>query len=116
MMPLPLPKPLARADVVAFASPVYYYGLSGQLKTLLDRCNPLYTRDYTFRSVYLLASAAENEPNTVEGGVHGLQGWIDCFEKVSLADVIFAGGVTAPGKIARHPALEQAYEAGKAIG
>lgn len=107
---------IGHADVIAFASPVYYYGLSGQLKTLLDRCNPLYTRDYTFCSVYLLASAAENEPNTVEGSVHGLKGWIDCFEKASLAGVIFAGGVTAPGEIARHPALEQAYEAGKAIG
>ena len=30
------------ADVIAFASPVYYYGISGQLKTLLDRANPLY--------------------------------------------------------------------------
>ena len=76
----------------------------------------MYTRDYTFCSVYLLTSAAENEPNTVEGSVHGLKGWIDCFEKASLAGVIFAGGVTASGEIARHPALEQAYEAGKAIG
>ena len=30
------------ADVIVFATPVYYYGISGQLKTLLDRCNPLF--------------------------------------------------------------------------
>lgn len=100
---------------MAFASPVYYYGLSGQLKTLLDRCNPLYSRDCIFRTVYLLASAAEDEPSTVEGSVRGLQGWIDCFEKASLAGTIFAGGVTKPGDIARHPAIRQAYEAGKTI-
>lgn len=34
------------ADVIAFATPIYYYGMSGQLKTLLDRANPLFTTDY----------------------------------------------------------------------
>ena len=32
------------ADVLAFATPVYYYSVSGQLKTFLDRLNPLYVR------------------------------------------------------------------------
>ena len=29
------------ADVLVFATPVYYYSVSGQLKTMLDRANPL---------------------------------------------------------------------------
>ena len=103
------------ADVLVFATPVYYYGLSGQLKTLLDRCNPLFTADYRFRNVYLLATAAENEENTVEGSVKGMQGWVDCFEKATLVDTIFAGGVTGAGEIKNHAALAQAFEAGKAI-
>lgn len=106
---------ICAADVVVFASPVYYYGLSGQLKTLLDRCNPLYFREYTFRAVYLLATAAENAPSTVEGSVRGLQGWVDCFDNATFAGTIFAGGVAAQQEIKQHPALEQAYEAGKSI-
>ena len=31
------------ADVLVFATPVYYYSVSGQLKTMLDRANPLFT-------------------------------------------------------------------------
>lgn len=31
------------ADVIAFATPIYYYEMCGQMKTLLDRMNPLYT-------------------------------------------------------------------------
>lgn len=112
---LALAEKIGRADVVAFATPVYYYGLSGQLKTLLDRCNSLYGRDYAFRDIYLLVSAAEAEDSTVEGSVKGLQGWVDCFEKARLAGTIFAGGVTDPGDIRNHPALAQAYEAGKSI-
>ena len=101
------------ADVIVFATPIYYYGMCGQMKTLLDRANPLFSADYRFRDIYLLAAAAEEDGHTVDGAVTGLQGWIDCFEKVRLAGTVFAGGVTAVGEIQNHPALKQAYELGK---
>ena len=47
------------ADVLVFATPVYYYAVSGQLKTFLDRLNPLYPRKNKFKEVYLIATAAE---------------------------------------------------------
>lgn len=103
------------ADVIVFATPVYYYGMCGQMKTLLDRCNPLFSADYQFRDIYLLAAAAEEDPHTVDGTVTGLQGWIDCFEKAHLAGTVFAGGVTSVGDIKDHPATKQAYETGKNI-
>ena len=62
------------ADAIAFATPIYYYELSGQLKTLLDRSNPLYTTDYHFRDIYLLTSAAEDEPQVPARAVAGLGG------------------------------------------
>ena len=33
------------ADVIAFATPIYYYGMCGQMKTMLDRSNPLFSAD-----------------------------------------------------------------------
>ena len=103
------------ADVIAFATPVYYYGMCGQMKTMLDRANPLFPADYAFRDVYLLAAAAEEDEHTVEGTVTGLMGWIDCFEKARLAGTVFAGGVTTVEEIQGHPALEKAYQMGKAV-
>ena len=103
------------ADVIAFATPIYYYGMCGQMKTLLDRANPLFPAAYQFRDIYLLAAAAEADEHTVDGVVTGLQGWIDCFEKSRLAGTVFAGGVTAVGEIQGHPALQQAYETGKTV-
>ena len=103
------------ADVIVFATPVYYYGMCGQMKTLLDRANPLFSADYRFRDIYLLAAAAEEDRHTVDGTVTGLQGWIDCFEKARLAGTVFAGGVTSVGEIQGHPALQQAYEMGKNV-
>ena len=103
------------ADVLVFATPVYYYSVSGQLKTMLDRSNPLFDSDYAFTKVYLLAAATENEPETVEGAVKAVQGWVDCFERCELAGTVFAGGVTDVGEIAGHPALEKAYQMGKEL-
>ncbi|HBN62300.1 MAG TPA: NADPH-dependent FMN reductase [Porphyromonadaceae bacterium] len=101
------------ADVIAFATPIYYYEMSGQLKTLLDRANPLYPSDYRFRDIYMLTSAAEDEPSTPERAVTGLTGWIDCFEKSRLAGTVFAGGVNDPEEIKGHSALAEAYALGK---
>lgn len=106
---------LQSADAVAFASPVYYYSVCGQLKTFLDRTNPLFTAEYAFRDIYVLLTAAEDEAHTPEGAVKAVQGWIDCYEQAHLAGCVFAGGVTAAGDIAGHPALQQAYELGKGI-
>ena len=103
------------ADVIAFATPIYYYGMCGQMKTLLDRANPLFPADYQFRDIYLLAAAAEADEHTVDGAVTGLQGWIDCFEQSRLAGTVFAGGVTAVGEIQGHPALQRAFDLGKTV-
>ncbi|MDE5878527.1 MAG: flavodoxin family protein [Desulfovibrio sp.] len=96
------------SDVLVFATPVYYYELAGQLKTLLDRANPLFPSDYAFREVYLLASAAEDEASAVDGALHGLEGWVSCFEKCRIAGVLRGVGVTGPGEIREKPALLEA--------
>ena len=106
---------MGRAEVIAFATPIYYYEMSGQMKTLLDRANSLYSADYAFRDIYLLAAAAEEDEHTMDGTVTGLTGWVDCFEKARLAGTVFAGGVTAPGAVQGHPALERAYELGRQL-
>ena len=100
------------ADVLVFATPVYYYCVSGQLKTMLDRANPLFGTDYAFTKTYLLATAAEDEPETVEGTVKAVQGWVDCFPRCQLVETVFAGGVNEVGEIIGHPALERAYQVG----
>ena len=111
----PIAEAMKEADVIAFATPVYYYGLAGQLKTLLDQANCLFPSDYRFRDIYLLASAAEDEATTMDGPIRGIQGWIDCFERARLAGTVFAGGVNDDGDIEGHPSLQQAYEMGKEI-
>lgn len=104
------------AEVIAFATPIYYYEMSGQMKTLLDRSNPLYESDYHFRDIYLLTTAAEDETTTPERAQIGLSGWIDCYEHAHLSGTVFAGGVNDANEMAGHKSLAEAYEMGKRIG
>lgn len=83
------------------------------MKTLIDRMNAMYPKDYRFRDIYLLTTAAENEefvPKRAEGG---LTGWIDCYGKSALKGHIFCGGVNDPNDIAGNAKLQEAYEMGK---
>lgn len=106
---------MREAEVIAFATPIYYYEMCGQMKTLLDRANPLYGSDYRFTDIYMLTSAAEDEPTTPQRAITGLTGWIDCFDRAHLAGSVFAGGVNDQGEINGHPALKEAYELGRKI-
>ena len=108
-------KKMRVADILVFATPIYYYEMCGQMKTMLDRSNPLYADDYQFRDIYLLAAAAEEDESAMEGAIHGLQGWISCFDKACLKGTVFGGGVSALKEIEGHPALNKAYEMGAAI-
>ena len=104
------------ADTVVFVTPIYYYELSGQLKTLLDRLNPLYPQEYSFRDVYLMTTSAEEGDEVVETAVGGLKGWIACFDKARFAGVFNGGGVNDANEVSgREDMLKAAYEFGKSI-
>lgn len=87
------------SDILVFATPIYYYAMSGQLKTFLDRMNPIFAAGHQYQDVYLLATAAEDEDTAMDGAVKEIQGWIDCFDGVKLAAVLRATGVTEAGAI-----------------
>lgn len=106
---------MGEADVLVFATPIYYYEMCGQMKTMLDRANPLYGSDYRFREVYMLSTAAEDGEDVPSRAESGLQGWIECFPKARLAGAVFGGGADAVGTIKGNPALRAAYEMGKTV-
>ena len=90
------------ADIIVFASPLYFYGLSAQLKAVIDRFYPL-TKDDKLpafdgkQCVLLLCGASEDEDD-FEGAIRTYElicdyaGWEDC-------GVVSACGVTNPGDV-----------------
>ncbi|MDO5157069.1 MAG: flavodoxin family protein [Eubacteriales bacterium] len=104
------------AEVIVYATPIYYYEMSGQMKTLLDRLNPLYPMDYKFREIYMIATAAEAEKSTFEKAYNGLQGWVDCFEKAELKGIVTGGGINDANSASEYEEImRKAYNLGKAV-
>ena len=104
------------AEVIVYATPIYYYEMSGQMKTLLDRMNPMYPMDYAFRDIYMIATAAEEEESAFEKAYNGLQGWVDCFEKAKLKGLVTGGGIGDANDALNHEEImKRVYELGKAL-
>ena len=103
------------SDIVVWATPIYYYEMSGQMKVLIDRLNPMFSMDYKFRDVYFLATAAEDGEHVYEKALSGLNGWIDCFDKAKLKGYFFCGGVTMGGEISENIKLKEAYDMGACV-
>ena len=53
---------IKNSDVVVFSTPIYFYEMAGQMKTLLDRTNPLYPSEYKFKDIYLNNILPEPNP------------------------------------------------------
>lgn len=104
------------AEVIVYATPIYYYEMSGQMKTLLDRLNPLYSSDYKFRDIYMIATAADDGDATFDKAYSGLQGWVDCFEKATLKGKVVAGGADEAGSVNDFVDIKnKAYELGRGL-
>lgn len=104
------------ADVIVFASPLYYWTISGQLKTAVDRLFALEESDGqelrgNGRAGVLLMAAGGSE---FEDSLNYFDHLMEHLQWKNLGTV-FAGGNLAIGDIAGKPELKEAYNLGASI-
>lgn len=101
------------ADVVVFASPLYYWTISAQLKCAIDRLFATEERaeGRQKKDCILLMAAAGHD---FEESVYWYERLMTHMSWNSLGKVL-AGEVWKPGDIAGHPALEEAKKLGASI-
>ncbi len=105
---------MIRADVLVLATPVYFYCMNAQLKTVIDRTVARYT-EITNKDAYLIATAGEADMQAMEGTITSFRGFLDCLENVREAGLILGHGVHELGDIKENRAMQQAYEAGRSV-
>lgn len=76
---------MVQADVIVLATPVYFYSLSGQLKTLIDRTLPQYTQ-IANKDFYFMATAAAGK-KSMERTMDALRGFTDCLPNANIKDM-----------------------------
>ena len=103
---------MVAADVLVLATPVYFYSMDGQLKTLIDRTLPRYT-EIQDKEIYLIATAAAGE-SAMGRTMAAMEGFVDCLPGAVVRDHIYGAGVYQKGEVRPTPAMSQAYLDGKA--
>lgn len=106
-------KKLLNADVIVFATPVYFYSMSGQLKVFIDRLVPIYTE--VKADIYMIATQWDENKEMMENTFEAIRGCTrDCFENCTEKCALYGAGLNELGEAKENKEyMQKAYEMGK---
>ena len=102
------------SDVIVMASPVYFYTISAQMKTLIDRTCSRYT-EINGKDFYFIVTAADSSAENLERSVECFRGFTDCLVDATEKGVVYGAGAWQSGEIVGTPAMKEAYAFGKSV-
>lgn len=107
-------KTMVAADVIVLATPVYFYTMCAQLKTMIDRTVARYT-EVTGKEFYFILAAADSRKETLERTVEEFRGFLDCLDGAREKGIVYGTGAWGIGEIEGSRAMKEAYDLGKSI-
>jgi multimeric flavodoxin WrbA len=105
---------MIEADVIVMATPVYFYTMNAQMKTLIDRTYSRYT-EIKNKDIYFIITAAVPRKEALERTIEGFRGFNSVLDNVNEMGIIYGTGAWNIGDIKGTPAMTEAYEMGKTI-
>ena len=106
---------MVTADVIVFATPVYFYSMNGRMKNFIDRTVPRYT-EITNKDFYFIMTAADTDKANLARTMEAFRGFTeDCLEGTKEAGIIYGTGAWHKCEIEKTPACQEAYEMGKSL-
>jgi multimeric flavodoxin WrbA len=100
------------ADVIVMATPVYFYTMAAQMKTLIDRCCSRYT-EISNKGFCFILTAADSNKRAMERTLEGFRGFTSCLSGAKEKGVVLGTGAWNIGDIKKSEAMRQAHEMGK---
>ena len=105
---------LSEADLVVVASPVYFYGISAQLKAVIDSLHTPMRNEFKIKRAALLLVGAATLPELFDAVVLQYKLVLSFFH-LEDAGMVLVRGVKDAGDIKGNPALEEAYALGLSV-
>lgn len=105
---------LIDADFVVIATPMHYFGISAQIKIVIDRFYSANRDIKKTKKAVLLLSYADNADKSAEPILSHYRQLIDYLGWKNYGEII-AKGVWAQGDVDNTPFVKQSYELGKSI-
>lgn len=104
---------MKEAKVIVLATPVYFYSMSAQMKTMIDRSVPAYLQ-LVDKEFYFIATAAEPKEE-IERTIDSLRGFTDCLPNAVVKGIVYGGNAWNIGDIKEQSAMEVAYQMGRSV-
>ena len=101
-------------DVIVMATPVYFYTMCAQMKTLIDRTCSRYT-EIKNKEFYFILTAADNSKKAMERTIEGFRAFTSCLTGPEEKGIIYGTGAWNIGEIKGKPAMKEAYNLGKKV-
>ncbi len=105
---------MVAADVIVMATPVYFYTMNGQMKTLIDRTCARYT-EINDKEFYFILTAADNGKESMARTLEEFRGFTYCLDDPKEKGVIYGTGVWEKGDVKGKAVMQEAYQMGKFI-
>lgn len=105
---------MMEADALVLASPVYFYSVCGQLKTLFDRTVVIFPNLTNKRFIFIM-TMADTDATMAQGTIQAMQGFLDCYDGSKREAVLVAPGVHEKGDVLKTPYIEEAYRLGRTL-
>lgn len=106
---------MVQADVIVMATPVYFYSMDAQMKTLIDRTVPRY-QEIKNKDFYFILTAADQDKEMMRRTIEGFRGFTqDCLDGATEKGILYGLGAWQAGEIKSTPAMQEAYEMGKSV-
>lgn len=102
------------ADVIVMATPVYFYTMNAQMKTLIDRTYSRYT-EISNKDFYFIVTAAVTRKQALERTIEGFRGFTSVLNGPKEKGIIYGTGAWNIGDIKGSSAMIEAYEMGKTV-
>lgn len=102
------------ANVIVMATPVYFYTMCAQMKTLIDRTCARYT-EINGKEFYFIVTLADGNKQATERTIEEFRGFTSCLNGPKERGIIYGTGVWRKGEIKSNSAMIQAYEMGKKV-
>ena len=101
------------ADVIVLASPIYFYSMSAQMKTVVDRTYAFFSQ-LKGKTFDFIITCAATDASYTETMLASLRGFTCCVPDAKEGGVVLGLNTNAPGDVRQdEKAMAAAYELGK---
>ena len=102
------------ADSIVLASPVYFYSIDAQMKTLIDRTLAQWTK-LKNKDFYYIMTCADEEKEAMDVTLECFRGFAVCLEGSEEKGVVYGTGTYEAGSVKTKKTIKEAYEMGKVV-